>query len=116
MSVAVVRKPSRHDGLPFMTAAEEFRDSANETTHSLLLVQLHRKSLLFLDIYYDRYGHHFTLMHDTGVAVGKTLPSKKTPPLPEHKIFGCRYLIRRGVHRKMVITRMYLRVRCMSLT
>ena len=25
-----------------------------------------RKSLLFLDIYYDRYGHHFTLMHDTG--------------------------------------------------
>ena len=66
MSVAVVRKPSRHDGLPFLTAAEEFRDSANETTHSLLLVQLHRKSLLFLDIYYDRYGHHFTLMHDTG--------------------------------------------------
>ena len=49
-----------------MTAAEEFRDSANETTHSLLLVRLHRKSLLFPDIYYDRYGHHFTLMHDTG--------------------------------------------------
>ena len=53
MSVAVVRKPSRHDGLPFVTAAEEFRDSANETTHSLLLVRLHRKSLLFPDIYYD---------------------------------------------------------------
>ena len=66
MSVAVVRKPSWHDGLPFVTAAEEFRDSANETTHSLLLVRLHRKSLLFPDIYYDRYGHHFTLMHDTG--------------------------------------------------
>ena len=66
MSIAVVRKPSRHDGLPFVTAAEDFRDSANETTHSLLLVQLHRKSLLFPDIYYDRYGHHFTLMHDTG--------------------------------------------------
>ena len=66
MSVTVVRKPSRHDGLPFLTAAEEFRDSANETTHSLLLVWLHRKSLLFPDIYYDRYGHHFTLMHDTG--------------------------------------------------
>ena len=65
MSVAVVRKLSRHDGLPFVTAAEEFRHSANETTHSLLLVRLHRKSLLFLDIYYDRYGHHFTLMHDT---------------------------------------------------
>ena len=66
MSVAVVRKPSRHDGLPFLTAAEEFWDSANETTHSLLLVRLHRKSLLFPDIYYDRYGHHFTLMHNTG--------------------------------------------------
>ena len=66
MSVAVVRKPSRYEGLPFVTAAEEFRDSVNETTHSLLLVQLHRKSLLFPDIYYDRYGHHFTLMHDTG--------------------------------------------------
>ena len=49
-----------------MTAAEEFWDSANKTTHSLLLVQLHRKSLLFPDINYDRYGHHFTLMHDTG--------------------------------------------------
>ena len=55
MSVAVVRKPSRHDGLPFVTAAEEFRDSSNETTHSLLLVWLHRKSLLFPDIYYDRF-------------------------------------------------------------
>ena len=66
MSITVVRKLSRHDGLPFLTTAEEFRDSANETTHSLLLVWLHRKSLLFPDIYYDRYGHHFTLMHDTG--------------------------------------------------
>ena len=66
MSVAVVRKPSRHDGLPFLTAAEEFRDGANETTHSLLLVRLHRKSLLFPHIYYDRYGHHFTLMHVSG--------------------------------------------------
>ena len=53
MSISVVRKPSRHNGLPFLTAAEEFRDSANETTHSLLLVRLHRKSLLFPDIYYD---------------------------------------------------------------
>ena len=72
MSVAVVRKPSWYEELPFVTAAEEFRDSANETTHSLLLVRLHRKSLLFPDIYYDRYGHHFTLMHDTskGYSVG----------------------------------------------
>ena len=62
MSVAVVRKPSRHDGLPFVAAAEKFLDSANKTTHSLLLVWLHRKSLLFPDIYYDQYGHHFTLL------------------------------------------------------
>ena len=51
-----------------------------------------------------------------GVVIGKTLPSRKPSPLQEHKIFGCRYLIRRGVHRKMVITTVYLRVRCMSLT
>ena len=72
MSIAVVRKPSWYEGLPFVTAAEEFRDSANETTHSLLLVRLHRKSLLFPDIYNDRYGHHFTLMHYTceGYSVG----------------------------------------------
>ena len=66
MSIAVVRKPSRHDGLPFVMAAEEFLDSANKTTHSLLLVRPYRKSLLFPDIYYDRYGHHFTLIHDSG--------------------------------------------------
>ena len=54
--------------------------------------------------------------HVAGVVIGKTLPSRKPSPLPEHKIFGCRYLIRRGVHRKMVITTVYLRVRCMSLT
>ena len=66
MSIAVVRKLSRHERLPFVTAAEEFRDSANKTTPSLLLVWLHRKSFLFPDIYYDGYGHHFTLMHDSG--------------------------------------------------
>ena len=51
-----------------------------------------------------------------GVVIGKTPPSKKPSPLQEHKIFACRYLIRRGVHRKMVITTVYLTVRCMSLT
>ena len=65
MSVAVMRKPARHLGLPFRTAAEELRDNA-EMTPMLLLVCLHRKSLLFLDIYYDWCRTHFTLMHDTG--------------------------------------------------
>ena len=66
ISVAVVRKLARHDGLPFTAAAAEFQDSESEATDSFLLVRLHRKSRLFPDIYYDRYGHHFTLMHDTG--------------------------------------------------
>ena len=56
------------------------------------------------------------MSQQAGVVIGKTLPSRKPSPLQEHKIFGCRYLIRRGVHRKMVITTVYLRVRCMSLT
>ena len=51
-----------------------------------------------------------------GVVIGKTLPSRKPSPLQEHKVFALRFLIWKGVHRKMVITRMYLRVRCISLT
>ena len=39
---------------------------APEMTPMLLLVRLHQKSLLYPDIYYDRCGTHFTLMHDTG--------------------------------------------------
>ena len=60
---------------------------------------------------------HSTRQNKTpGVVIGKTPPSKKPSPLQEHKMFACRYLIRRGVHRKMVITTVYLTVRCMSLT
>ena len=66
MSVSVVRKLAWHEGLPFAAAAGEFWDSENETTHSLFLVRLHQKSWLFPDIYFDRYGQQFTLMHDTG--------------------------------------------------
>ena len=65
MSVAVIRKLAQHLGLPFAAAAEELRDDT-EMTPTLVLVQLHWKSLLFPDIYYDRCGTHFTLMHDTG--------------------------------------------------
>ena len=75
MSVAVVRKPAWHLGLPFVTAAEELRDNA-EMTPTLLLVRLHRKSLLFPDIYYDRCGTHFTLMHDTGKGYNMGDPQK----------------------------------------
>ena len=75
VSVAVMRKLAWHFGLPFAAAAEELRDDA-EMTPTLLLVQLHRKSLLFLDIYYDRCGTHFTLMHDTGKGYNVGDPQK----------------------------------------
>ena len=75
MSVAVVRKPARHLRLPFTTAAEELWDNA-EMTPTLLLVCLHQKPLLFPDIYYDRCGTHFTLMHDTGKGYNVGDPQK----------------------------------------
>ena len=75
VSVAVVRKPARHFGLPFTAAAEELRDHT-KMTPTLLLVRLHRKSLLFLDIYYDWCGTHFTLMHDTGKGYNVGDPQK----------------------------------------
>ena len=75
VSVAVMRKPAWHLGLPFAAAAEELRDDA-EMTPMLILVRLHRKSLLYPDIYYDRCGTHFTLMHDTGKGYSVGHPQK----------------------------------------
>ena len=75
MSVAVVQKPARHHGLRFIAAAGELREDA-ETTPTLLLVCLHRKSLLFPDIYYDWCGTHFTLMHETGKGYNVGDPQK----------------------------------------
>ena len=74
MSVAVVRKLAWHFGLPFTAAAEELKDDA-KMTPTLLLVRLHRKSLLFPDIY-DRCETHFTLMHDTGKGYNVGDPQK----------------------------------------
>ena len=45
-------------------------------TPTLLLVHLHWKSQLFLDIYYNRYGTHFTLMHDMGKGFNVGDPEK----------------------------------------
>ena len=75
MSVAIVRKPARHFGLPFAAAVEELREDV-EMTPTLVLVRLHQKSLLFPDIYYDRCGTHFTLMHDTGKGYNVGDPQK----------------------------------------
>ena len=75
VSVAVVRKPGWHLGLPFTAAMEEFRDNVDETP-TLLLIWLHRKSWLFPDIYYDQYRTHFTIMHDTGKGYNVGDPQK----------------------------------------
>ena len=75
VSVAVVRKPAQHHGLLFIAAAGELQDDA-EMTPTLLLVRLHRKSLLFPDIYYDRCRTHFTLMHNTGKGYNVGDPQK----------------------------------------
>ena len=53
----------------------ELRDDA-EMTPTLLLIQLHQKSQLFPDIYYDWYRTHFTLMHDTGKGYNVGDPQK----------------------------------------
>ena len=45
-------------------------------TPTLLLIRLHWKSQLFPDIYYDRYGTHFTLMHNTGKGYNVGDPQK----------------------------------------
>ena len=75
MLVAIVRKPAQHFGLPFTAAVGELRHDA-KMTPTLLLIQLHRKSQLFPDIYYDRYGTHFTLMHDMGKGYNVGDPQK----------------------------------------
>ena len=75
MSVAVVRKPAQHFRLPFVAAVEELQDDT-KMTPTLVLVRLHQKSLLFPDIYYDRCGTHFTLMHDTGKGYNVGDPQK----------------------------------------
>ena len=56
------------------------------------------------------------VMSEASVVIGKTPPSENTPPFTGAQIFAWSFLIRRDVQRKMVITTVYLRVRCMSLT
>ena len=66
VSVAVVRKPSWYVGLPFSTAADEFWEDVKATP----------TLLLFLNIYFDQYKQHFTLMHDSGVPYNVGHPQK----------------------------------------
>ena len=83
MSVAVIQKPAWHFGLPFTAAAEELWGDA-KMTPTLLLVRLHRKSRLFPDICYNRYGTHFTLMHDMGKGYNVGDPQKFLRALPHN--------------------------------
>ena len=65
VSVAVVQKRARYVAIPFSTAIDEFRDDS-KASPTLLLVRLHQDSLLFPDVYFDQYHHHFMIMHDSG--------------------------------------------------
>ena len=80
VSVAIVQKPSRFAGIPFSLVAAEFHESS-EATLTLLIVQLHRHSQLFPDVYYDRYQKHFTLMHNLGVHYNVGHPQKNVVAL-----------------------------------
>ena len=62
--VAVMQKLAWHSGLPFAAAEEELWGAAK------------RDPQLFPDIYYDLYGTHFTLMHDTGKGYNVGDPQK----------------------------------------
>ena len=64
--VGVVRKPARYTAIPFASAADEFRDDL-EVSPTLILVRLYRHLRLFLDLYFDGYHQHFTVMHDSGM-------------------------------------------------
>ena len=65
VSVAVVRKPARFVAIPFASAADEFCQDSDDSP-TLILVQLHRRSKLFPDVYFDQYNQHFTVMHNSG--------------------------------------------------
>ena len=77
VSVAVVRKPTQYEAIPFSTAADAFRDDADASL-TLLLVRFHRKSRLFPDIYFDQYQQHFTVMHDSGAPYSVEHPQRFT--------------------------------------
>ena len=66
VSVGVVWKLARYAAIPFATAADEFRDDADDSP-TLLLLRLHWHSRLFPDLYFDWYHQHFMVMHDSGM-------------------------------------------------
>ena len=63
--VTIVRKLSRFPALSMENASVELLNNPDQTP-VLLVVRLHRKSLLFPDVYYHQCRKHFALIHDTG--------------------------------------------------
>ena len=72
-SVAVVRKPARFSSMTFEQPAVELLDMA-EVTLTLLIVWLHKKSVMFPDCYYEHSQKHFSLIHDTGETFAVGIP------------------------------------------
>ena len=75
VSVGVVRKLAQYVVIPFVTAADEFRDDVDDSP-TLLLVRLRWRSRLFPDLYFDWYHQHFTVMHDSGMPFSVSHPQR----------------------------------------
>ena len=60
------------------------------TQRTLILVQLHWHSWLFLYLYLDRYHQHFTVMHDSGMPFNVGHPQRFMGALL-HNAFPARY-------------------------
>ena len=75
VSVTVVRKLAQFAVVPFSSAADEFRQDFDYSP-TLILVWLHCRSKLFLDVYFDWYNQHFTIMHDSGKAFNVGHPQR----------------------------------------
>ena len=59
------RLPAQVVAIPFDSAADEFCQDSDDSS-TLILVQLHWRSRLFPDVYFEWYNQHFTIMHDSG--------------------------------------------------
>ena len=75
VSVAIIQKLAHFAGIPFALVVDEF-SNPTEKNPILLIVQLHCQSRLFLDIYFDWYHNHFTMMHMSGEHYNVRHPQK----------------------------------------
>ena len=59
--MTIARVPDCIELLPFDHLREAF-NSYNEAATAIRLVRLHRSNMVFLDVYFEFYGEHFTIM------------------------------------------------------